>query len=138
MCRLLVLLVSSAAACAGPDMTFRQTNDPPSSPYAVSASVEALRRDYYAVTITVRNDSTQALALDATMFELTAPPATFLQLRRLSFGRRAVRMPPSIAPARAGNGQIFFQMVEGDADPTSATLHVHLPTGDHQIVFDLD
>jgi hypothetical protein len=118
-------------------MRIREVVAPESSHYSVGASVESLRKDCYAVTLSIQNGTKEALPLNAAMFELTATPAMFLQLTHLSFGRSAFRMPSSIVPGGVGNGQLFFQMQPGAGKPESATLHVHLPDGDHQIVFDV-
>jgi hypothetical protein len=124
-------------ACHAPAMTLRQVVAPPTSPYTVTAVVESLRDDYYSIAVSIRNDTPNALALAPSMFEMTGPPAIFLQLTRLSFGRKAFRMPAQVAPNRVGNGQIFFQMQAAQGKPTEAILHVHLPDGEHQVIFDV-
>ena len=125
-------------ACHAPTMTVRDVVTPQASPYTVSANAESLRDNYYAIAISIKNGSRDALALDPTMFELSGPPAIYLRLVRLSFGRSAFRMPARVPPDRDGNGQVFFQMQPGHDTPKNATLHVHLPDGDHQVVFDVD
>jgi hypothetical protein len=119
-------------------MKFREVVAPKASPFTVSASVEAGRKNIYAATVTIRNGSPQALALNGTMFEITAPPATFVPLHTLKWGRRGFRMPPSVAPGGVTTGQVFFQMQAGATTPRTGILHVHLPNGDHQVTFDFD
>jgi hypothetical protein len=135
---LIATLLLLLPACHAPTMTVREVVTPQSSPYKVSANAESLRDNYYAIAVSIRNGSRDALALDPTMFELSGPPAIYLRLIRLSFGRSAFRMPARVAPDRDGNGQVFFQMQPGNETPKNATLHVHLPDGDHQVVFDVD
>ncbi len=127
-----------ACACAGPAMKLREVVAPKSSPFTVSASIDALRKNVYAVTATIRNGSPEALPLNGTMFEITAPPATFVPLATLRFVRRGFRMPPLVSPGGVGNGQIYFQMQSGETKPRTGILHVYLPNGDHQVVFDFD
>ena len=134
----IAMLLLLLPACHAPAMTVRDVVTPQGSPYTVSAVVESLRDNYYAISISIKNGSSSPLALDATMFELSGPPAIYLRLLRLSFGRSAFRMPARVAPNRDGNGQVFFQMQPGHETPKNATLHVHLPDGDHQVVFDVD
>lgn len=129
-------LLLATPACHSPRMVFREDVAPPSSPYSVSATVETLRDHCFGVMLSIGNRSSQPLPLEPAMFEMTAPPAVFLQLTRLSFGRKAFRMPPSIAAGGVENGEVFFQMHPGHEKPESATLHVKLPDGDHQAIFD--
>jgi len=134
----LAAMMLVTCACHAPPMKFREVNAPKDSPYSVTASAESLRKNCYAFTVSIRNATSQALSLDPTMFELTAPSVMFLELQRLSFGRQAFRMPASVSPGGVGNGQMFFQMQPGNGKPEKATLHVHLPNGDHQVMFDFE
>jgi hypothetical protein len=131
-----VLLV--ACACAGPAMKFREVVTPNSSPFTVSASIDAYRANIYAATVTIRNGSPEALPLNWTTFEITAPPATFVPLYTLKWGRSGFRMPPLVSPGGVAHGQVYFQMQPGETKPRTGILHVHLPNGDHQVFFDFD
>lgn len=136
--KLVLALLLAVTACHSTKMTFREVVPPQNSPYTITSTVESLGDDYFAITLSIKNGSSQTLMLEPTMFEVTAPPAIFLRLQRLSWGRNAFRMPATVAAGGLGNGQVFFQMKAGNEKPKVATLHVKLPGGDHQVVFDVE
>ena len=130
----------TSSGCAQSFVAVRDELHPAGGSYLVTATIEEWPRGYYSVAVTIRNVSSQPLALSSSMFRLEGiPPTSFVPAGHmpLFMGLNGYRMPEAVAPRSSAQGEVFFG-IRGTEVPSGPVRFVaELPDGEHAFVFDL-
>jgi len=132
--------ILSFSGCAQSFVAVRDELHPAGGSYLVTATIEEWPRGYYSVAVTIRNVSSQPLALSPSMFRLEGiAPTSFVPAGHMPMfmGLNGYRMPEAVAPKSSAQGEVFFG-IRGTEVPSGPVRFVaELPDGEHAFVFDL-
>jgi hypothetical protein len=149
LCMLAVVMVQFA--CVGFSLEKVTEAHPQGAKFDVDVRLEPMRRGYYIARVSIANKSGAAVAVDRSMFAMTAPdPVSFVQANRVGLGRQAFRIAPSITAGGYVDGEIYFGIrgvtlwwfpvsLFWTPRPTvPVTFKVGLPDGEHSFDFIVD